>query len=190
MLVVLDDFEHGVAVQGGAHVAQSLDAVLNQGAVVHVVVTCFLLALVDGVHRGLQHLFHAMAVKGGHGHHAGTQQTAHHLDVQFVAAFFQLIPHVQGYHHGYVHVHDLGGQVQVALQIAGVNDIQDGVRVVVADVGAHIHLLGSVLGQRVGAGQVHQLHLAAADAEPPLLAVDCHAAIVAHFLLGSRHIIE
>ena len=190
MLVVLNDFEHRVTVQLRAHSAQFLDAVFDQCAVVHVVVTGFLFALVDGVDCGLQHFFHAMTVKGCHGNHPGAQQSAHHFDVQMVAAFLQLVPHVQCNHHGNVHVHDLGGQVQIAFQIAGINDVQDGVGMVVADVGAHIHLLGRILGQRVGAGQVHQLNLAAAYVEPSFFAVNGHTAVVAHFLLGSSHIIE
>ena len=61
---------------------------------------------------------------------------------------------------------------------------------VVTHVSAHIHLLGRVFSQRVSSGQVHQLHLAAVNLKPTLLAVNGHAAVVAHLLLGACHIIE
>ena len=61
---------------------------------------------------------------------------------------------------------------------------------VVADVGAHIHLFGRILGQRVGAGQVHQLHLAAAYVEPSFFAVNRHAAVVAHVLVAAGSDVE
>ena len=142
MLVILNDFQHSVSVQGGAHLAQLLQAVFNQRAIVHIMVFRLLLALVDSGHRGFKHILYAMAIIGCQWHHARPQQATQHLDVEAVAALLQFVPHVQCHHHRDVHVHQLSGQVQVALQIAGIHDIEDGVGMIVADIGAHIHLLG------------------------------------------------
>ena len=141
MLVVLDDLEYRVTVKAGTHSGQFFQAILDEGAIVHIVVGGLLFALFDGVHHGLEHILDATSVIGRERHHASAQQPAHHLDVQFVTALLQFVPHVQRHHHGDVHVHELGGQVQVALQVAGIDDVEDGVGMIVADVGADIHFL-------------------------------------------------
>ena len=141
MLVILDDLEHRITVQIRAHRSQFFQAILNQWAIVDVVVKCLLFTLINGIHCRLQYFFNAIPVISGQWHHASAQQATHHLDVQFVSALFQFIPHVQCNNHGDVHVHELGCEVQVTLQVSGINNIEYRIGMIIPDIGADIHFL-------------------------------------------------
>ena len=43
--------------------------------------------------------------------------------IKLISAFFQFVVHVQGDDHGYVHVEELHGKIQVALQVRGVDNV-------------------------------------------------------------------
>ena len=50
----------------------------------------------------------------------------------------------------------LGGEIEVALQVAGVDDVDDDVGVLLYDVFSHVELFGRVCGERIGARQVDE----------------------------------
>ena len=66
------------------------------------------------------------------------EKAAELFNIKFVATCPEFIKHVQSYNHRNVHVEQLGGQVQVAFQIGGVNHIDDYIGSLVDDVTAYI----------------------------------------------------
>jgi len=103
--------------------------------------------------------------------------------VKCVSAGLQLVVHVQGYDHAHVHVDELGRQVEVALQIAGIDDIDDHVGSFVDDEFAHIALFGGIGRKAVGARQVDEAEAVALKFEVPFLGIYRHTAIVSHVLV-------
>ena len=49
-----------------------------------------------------------------HGH---AKERRERGDIQFITTALELIVHIQGAHHAHVHINQLGGEIQVALQI-------------------------------------------------------------------------
>ena len=93
----------------------------------------------------------------GYGRYDGcAEECAELLGVELVAAVAELVVHVEGYDHGHVHVDELGGEIEVALQVAGVDDVDDDVGVLLYDVFSHVELFGRVCGERIGARQVDE----------------------------------
>ena len=98
--------------------------------------------------QGLVHqLRHALALGGGNGHHRDAQLPAHPLHVHGAAVGPDLVHHVQGQHHGHPQLQQLQRQVQVALDVGGVHDVDDAVGFLVEDVVPGDDLLGRVNGE-------------------------------------------
>ena len=76
-----------------------------------------------------------------------------------VAGLLDQIHHVDGHHDGDAQLGQLGGQVQVALQVGAVDDVQDGIGALTDQVITGDHFLQRVGGQGVNAGQVGDDHI-------------------------------
>ena len=66
------------------------------------------------------------------------------VDVQLVATLLQLVVHIQGHHHRDVHIDQLGGEVEVALEVATVHHVEDDVGILLKNMFAHVELFGRV----------------------------------------------
>ena len=75
-------------------------------------------------------------------HHRHPNQFAQLLVIQLVSACFQFIEHVQCNHHLHVHVDELRGEIEVALQIRRIHYVDDKVRSFLNDVLADIDFFG------------------------------------------------
>ena len=84
-----------------------------------------------------QQVHTASALERG-GYHGHAEQLTQGVDVQLVAAFLHLVKHVERAHHAQVHVDELCGEIEVALKVGGVDDVDDDVGRTVDDVAAHI----------------------------------------------------
>ena len=78
------------------------------------------------------------------------------FDVDSVAAGAYLVHHVQRKDHRDVQLHQLKGQIQVAFQVGGIDDVDDGIGAVFDQKISGDHLLGGVRREGIDAGQVHQ----------------------------------
>ena len=78
-----------------------------------------------------QQLAHALAGVGGDGDDGHGQGFLHGLDVDAAAAAGQLVHHVEGDDHGDIQLDELQRKIEAALDIGRVNDVDDGVRLVV-----------------------------------------------------------
>ena len=119
-----------------------------------------------------------------------TEKISELFYVQFVALVLELIVHVQGHHDPEVHVNDLGGKVQVSLDIGRVHDIDDNIRDIVNQVLADVQFLRAVSRKRVGSRQVHQHELVSLVFEAAFLGVHRHSAVVSDMLVRTRGNVE
>ena len=90
------------------------------------------------LYNGVEKLVHAFASTTNGRNDWSAEKTAKLFYIKFVATCPEFIKHVQSYNHRNVHVEQLGGQVQVAFQIGGVNHIDDYIGSLVDDVTAYI----------------------------------------------------
>ena len=169
------------------------DAVFNFVSVVDVDVAevdffvfCSLIELYDLV----EELFHAHSRGERCGHHGHSEQFGQAVVVDVVATFFGLVKHVEGHYHAYVHVYELCGEVEVALQVAGVYDVDDDVWGLLDDLFAHVEFFWRVGAEAICAGKVYQIELVALEVGLPFLGVNGHARVVADAFVGARCKVE
>ena len=108
--------------------------------------------------RGFGRLHNAGTFQGGNLHYAAAELFCQVSRIQPVAVFLHDIHHVNGYYHGNSEFHQLGGQVQIALEIGTVNDIQDRVRPFIDQVIPGHHFFQRIGGKAVNARQVRDRH--------------------------------
>ena len=131
----------------------------------------------------------ARPLDGGGLHHRAAQSGRKLVGVDPVPPLFDHVDHVEGHHHRDAQLQQLGGEVEVALDVGGVHQVEDDVGAVVGQVVPGHHLLQGVGGQGVDAGQVHDGHVLAA-LEPALLLLHGDARPVAHELGGAGEGVE
>ena len=143
--------------------------------------------------RHVQSMFHQLAdtlvagsANGDNGH---AQQALEQVDVHGAAVGRHLVHHVERDNHRAIELHKLQRQVQVTLDVGGVDDIDDGVGVLIQDKLAAYDLLARVRRQRVNAGQVGNACLGVV-ADGAIFAVDRHARKVTDMLVGARQLVE
>ena len=131
----------------------------------------------------------ALALDGGDLHHLTAQGLAQLLRVQAVAVPPDNIHHVHCRHHRNSQLQQLCGQIEVALQIRTVDDVQNHVRPLLDQVVPGHHLLECVGGEGVDAGQVCDRHIPVA-LQRALLLFHRYTGPVAHILAGPRQGVE
>ena len=142
-----------------------------------------------GLDGDLHQLVHALVLHGGDGHHRDAQGLGEPLDVDGAAAGGDLVHHVQGQHHGDPHLHQLEGQVQIPLDIGGVHDVDEAVRLLVQDEVPGDDLLRRIGPDGVDARQIHHRAVLLAPDGAGLL-IHRHAGEVAHVLVGAGELVE
>ena len=141
---------------------------------------------VQGVVHQLADALVAGSANGDNGH---AQQALEQVDVYGAAIGGHLVHHVERDDHRTVKLHELQCQVQVALDVGGVNDVDDGVRTLVEDELTAHDLLACVRRQGVNAGQVGNARLGMVT-DGAIFAVDRHAGKVTDVLVGARQLVE
>ena len=141
---------------------------------------------VQGMIHQLADALVAGSANGDNGH---AQQALEQVDVHGAAVGRHLIHHVERDDHGAVELHELQCQVQVALDVGGVNDVDDGVRALVKDELTAHDLFACVRRQGVNARQVGNARLGMVT-DGAIFAVDRHAGKVTDVLVGARQLVE
>ena len=170
--------------------AELFDAALQLTAVVDVDVARFDVAPLENLYYLVKQVVNAVAAASRGGDDGHTQQGRQLVDVQTVAASLQLVVHIEGHHHRDVHIYQLGGEVQVAFQVAAVHDVKNYIGTFLNDVLPHIEFLWRIGAERIGAWQVDQVERVSAVLEGAHLLVDRHATVVAHPFVGVGSDIE
>ena len=145
--------------------------------------------LVDADNR-LEELVYALAAARHGGDHRRAEQFAERSVVEPVPALFDFVIHVQRHDHRQIHVDELRREVEVALQVRRVDDVEHHVGRLLDELPAHVALLGAVGREGIGAGQVDEAELVAAEAEVALAGVDGDTAVVAHVFVAARGDVE
>ena len=123
------------------------------------------------------------------GHHRAAQLAAQRGGIDADAALLQQIAHVQGNHHGQAGFHELGAQVQVALQVGGIHHVDNHVRLIFQQILAGHDFLRRIGGKGINARQILQLDFLVLG-QLAALAVHGHAGPVAHILVSAGQLVE
>ena len=132
---------------------------------------------------------HALPFRRRDRHDGDAQCLAHLLHIDSAAVGAHLVHHVQRQHHRHTQLKQLQRQVQVALDIRGVHDVDDAVRLLIDDKIARDDLLLRIRAQGVNARQVND-GAALLVAHLAHLLVNGHAREVAHVLVGAGEGVE
>ena len=141
------------------------------------------------VDRVLHQLVNALVFGRGDGDHRHAQHGLHGVDVHAAAVAGHLVHHVQRHHHGDVHLQKLHGQIEIALNVGGVHDVDDAPGLALQhEVPAH-QLLAGIGGHGIDAGQIGDAGVGIA-ADHAVLPVHRDAGEVAHVLIGAGELVE
>ena len=102
----------------------------------------------------LEELLDALVLKSGDHHNRAAELLGKLVGVDLVAVLLDQVGHVEGNDHGQAGLDDLKCQVQVALQVGGIDDLDDNIGLAAHEVIARALLLGAVGGKRVDAREV------------------------------------
>ena len=102
----------------------------------------------------LEQLLDALVLKSGDHHDRATELLGELGCVDLVAILLDQIGHVEGNDHRQAGLDDLKRQVQVALQVGGIDHLNDDIGLAAHEVVARALLLGAVGGKRVDAREV------------------------------------
>ena len=124
-------------------------------------VGAFRVGVIAGFFHSLGGRFHAaFALQGGNLQNSATQRLAQFFDINVVAVLAHQIDHIDRHNDRMTQLDQLGGQIQVALDVGAVDDVQNRVGMVIDQIGTGHHFLGRVRGQRIDTGQVLNDHIA------------------------------
>ena len=136
-----------------------------------------------GQRHGLLRRGHAaLALQRAHAHHLAPQGLPQPAEVDLVPVLPHQVDHVDRNHHRNPQLDELRRQVQVALDVRAVHDVQNRVRLLTHQIAPRHHFLPRVRRQRVDAGQVLNDHLLVA-LQLAFLFLHCYAGPVAHVLV-------
>ena len=142
------------------------------------------------INNNVEEQINAFAGLEHRGHHRNTEELSEGLMVEFVAPFLKLVVHVQGAYHSEVHVHELGGEIKVALEVAGIEHVEHYIRRLVYDLPSYVEFLGRIGRKGVSAGQVDDIEVVTLERCRRLLGIHCHSRVVAHVFMCPRREIE
>ena len=117
------------------------------------------LGALGGADGSLGSVHDAVALECGDLDDLAANLTGELLDVDLITVLADDIHHVDGDDHGDAELSELGGEIQVTLEVRAVDDVQDRVGTLGDQVVTGDDLLKRVGGQRINAGQIHDDHI-------------------------------
>ena len=147
------------------------------------------LALLGGGNGQLGSLLAALVLQGGDFDGLAAQLVGQLLQVDLVAVLADEVDHVDSHDNGDAELDQLGGQVEVTLDVGAVDDVQDGVGLLIDEVAAGNDLLQRVGRQRVDTGQVLD-HDVVVPLELAFLLLNGNAGPVADILVRTGQAVE
>ena len=134
-------------------------------------------------------LIHALILRRGNRHHRNPEHGLHPIDVDGTVILLHLVHHVECHHHGHIHHQQLNGQIQIALDIRGVHDIDDRLRLVLQDKISGDDFLAGIGRHRIYAGKVCDQRVRM-PLDRPILSVHCDARKIPDVLICAGQLIE
>ena len=142
-----------------------------------------------GLDGGFCRVHDAVTLQGGDLHHLAAQLAAELSHVDLVAVLADHIHHVDGDDHRDTQLGKLGGEVEVALQVGAVDDVQNGVGPFSHQIVTGHYLFQGVGGQGIDAGKVHDDYIVMLF-QLAFLFLHGDAGPVAHELVGTGQGVE
>ena len=142
-----------------------------------------------GLHSGFSGFHDAVALQSGDLNDPHAQFPGQLRYVDLVAVFADHIHHVDGDDHRDTQLGKLGGEVEVALQVRAVNDVQNGVGPFSHQIVTGHHFFQSVGGQGINTGKVHDDYIVML-LQLAFLFLHGDAGPVAHELVGTGQGVE
>ena len=142
-----------------------------------------------GGHRQFRRLAAALPFEGADLDSLAAQFLAQPRHVDLIAIFAHQVNHIHSHNHRDTQLDELGGQVEVALDVGAVDDVEDSVGFFPHQVAPGHHLLQCVGGEGVDARQVLDHHVVVAF-QAAFLLFHRNAGPVAHILVGAGQVIE
>ena len=139
---------------------------------------------------GLEELVHASAIGEDGRNHRDTEEFAQFVVVDVIATLLGFIKHVEGADHADVHVYQLGGEIEIALQVAGVDDVDDDIRRMLDELLAHIEFFWRISREGIGTRQIYQIEVVAVEIGFAHLGIHGYTAIVAYAFVSTRSKVE
>ena len=137
----------------------------------------------------IHQLADALALQSGDWHHGDPQPLFQFVDQHGAAVFPDLVHHIQGQNHGNVQLHQLHGQIEVALNVGRVHNIDDASGLLLQNELAGHQLLTGVGRHGIDSGKIrHQGVLLTAD--DTVLAIHGDTGEIAHMLVGAGQLVK
>ena len=134
-------------------------------------------------------LGNALALRRHNRNHRYAQRLAHLPHVDGAAVGAHLVHHVQRQHHRHAQLQKLQRQIQVALDVRRVHDVDDAVRLLVENEISGYDFLLRIGSERIDARQVND-RAALFPANLAHLLIDRHARKIAHVLIRAGERVE
>ena len=136
----------------------------------------------------LHQLVDAFPFRGGNGHHGNSELRSSAL-ISIVPPLAHFVHHIERQHHGNIQVNELQRQIEVALYVCRVDDVDDSVGLVAQQKFARHHFLARVRRKRVDTRKIGY-HCVFVLADSAVLAAHRDAGKVAHMLVRARQLVE
>ena len=173
-------------------VTDAVDAAVYCAAVVRFIAEIlperFLLIVCD-VDCVLDQLVDALILRRGDRHDRHAEQLLHHVDIYAAAVCGQLIHHIERNDRRDVHFEELHCQIEIALDIRDIDDVDDRMRLFLQNKITRDDLLAAVRRHRIDAGQVGDERVGM-PLDRAVLAVNGDAGKIADMLLGAGQAVE
>ena len=147
------------------------------------------LLLLGSGNRSLGSSLGALALQCADLHRLTAQLCAQLLQVDLITVLAHQIDHVHSHDHRDAQLDQLGGQVQVTLNVGTIDDVQDGIGLLLDQISTGNHFFQRVRRQRVDAGQVLNDNILIA-LQLAFLLFHRTAGPVADILVGAGQIVE
>ena len=144
---------------------------------------------VDGDHR-VEQCLQTPPRLGHDGHHRHAEHRAQMLVIEYGAARFEFVVHVERHDHLGIDVDQFGGKIEITFEIRGHYGVDDHVGRVVHQMAAHVQLFGRIGREGVGAGQIGDDEPVSSVTIFAALGVDGHPAVIAHMFVAARNGVE
>lgn len=144
---------------------------------------------VDGDHR-VEQCLQTPPRLGHDGHHRHAEHCAQMLVIEYGAARFEFVVHVERHDHLGVDVDQFGGKIEITFEIRGHYGVDDHVGRVVHQMAAHVQLFGRIGREGVGAGQIGDDEPVSSVTIFAALGVDGHPAVIAYMFVAARNGVE
>ena len=163
----------------GAVMIQGIAEVLTAGAL-----------LVAGHMDGMIHqLADALALQSGDWHHRDPQPLFQFVDQHGTAVLPDFIHHVQSQNHRNVQLHQLHGQIEVALNVGGIHNVDDALGFLLQNKPAGHQLLTGVRRHGIDSGKIRDQGVLLA-ANNAVLAIHGDTGEVSHMLVGAGQLVK